>query len=124
MRHSIDQAPLRTQLDSVRTPSQPLRTSANREHPILVILRRAHSETSTKQEGAAAAAEVPPSQYGDGLNGAPSRNYAVTWLWAQSDLLLLRFVELLLEARGLTPDNKKAVRANRIIELMRLLTDE
>ena len=69
-------------------------------------------------------AGVPESQYGDGLNGTQNRHYSVLWLWAQSDLFILKFVERLMEARSLTAENKRAVRAFRMLELIKLLTED
>jgi hypothetical protein len=37
----------------------------------------------------------------------------VTWLWPQSDGFLLRFVELLVAARQLTPESARAARIER-----------
>jgi hypothetical protein len=122
---TMNEPSVRSQLNSIHATSQPPVTATNRrDHPVLLLLRKVHRETDTSQQAGALSAGVPESQYGDGLNGTPNRNYAITWLYAQSDLFVLRFVEGLLEARGLTPDNKRAVRAYRIIELVKLLTED
>ena len=38
--------------------------------------------------------------------------------------MILRFFEVVMEHRGLTPENKRAQRAFRIAELVKLLTEE
>lgn len=91
---------------------------------MLALLRAVHRETDTSQQAGAVTAGVTESQYGDGLNGTQNRHYSVLWLWAQSDLFILKFVERLMEARSLTPENKRAVRAFRMLELIKLITED
>jgi hypothetical protein len=79
-------------------------------------------ETGLKQQAAAATAGVKESQFSSALNG--SGNFAVTWLWTQSDEFLLRFVELLSAARQLTPGAARSARAERVGELVRLLLED
>lgn len=124
MPHTMNEPAVRSQLNSIRATSQGPLSGVNREHPMLVLLRTVHRETETSQQAGALSAGVRESQYGDGLNGAQNRNYAVTWIWGQSDLFVLKFVEGLMAARGLTPENKKAVKAFRMIELIKLLTED
>lgn len=89
---------------------------------VLSIIRQVLAEAGLKQEAAAAAAQVQPSQFSSALHG--KGNFAVTWLWAQSDAFLLRFVDLLIAARALTPAAARARRAARIAELVRLLVED
>ena len=111
-----------TQLNGVQATSRGPLTGVNRGSDVLAIIKRVHAEMQLKQQSAAAQAGVKESQYSTALNG--TGNFGVTWLYAQDDAFLLRFVELLMEARHLTPDNARAVRACRIAELVRLLTED
>lgn len=111
-----------TRLNDVHPSSGGPLIGVNRGHEVLAIIGRVRAELGLKQEGMAAVASVKPSQFSNALNG--SGNFAVTWLWAQDDAFLLRFFELAMEARGLTPENKRAQRAFRIAELVRLLTED
>lgn len=109
------------QLSSIQATSRPpARVVHGRE--MLALVRQAMNETGLKQQAAAAAAGVKESQFSSALNG--SGNFAVTWLWAQSDEFLLRFVELLIAARRLTPESARAARAERVGELVRLLLED
>jgi hypothetical protein len=124
MAATLEKPSVRGQLNSIHATSQGPLTGVNRDHPMLTLLRSVHRETETSQQAGALSAGVKESQYGDGLNGAQNRNYAITWLWGQTDLFVLKFIEKLLEARNLSPENKKAVRVFRILELIKLITEE
>lgn len=124
MPQTITQPSVRSQLNSIHATSQGPLIGVNREHPMLTLLRTVHRETETSQQAGALSAGVKESQYGDGLNGAPNRNYAVTWIWGQSDLFVLKFVERLMEARNLSPDNRKAIKAFRMLELIKLIAED
>jgi len=89
---------------------------------VLVITKQVHHDLGLKQQSAAARAEVKESQYAAALGGVG--NFSLTWLYAQDDVFLLRWIERVMEARMLTPDNRRAVRATRIVELVRLLTED
>jgi hypothetical protein len=104
------------QADSVR------HTDRVNDREVLSIIRQAMAETGLKHQAAAATACVKESQFSSALNG--TGNFAATWLWARSDVVLLRFVELLISARQLTPAAARARRAARIGELVSLLLDE
>ena len=120
MPHTMPKAAGLTHLNTVRATSQGPLIALNSD--VLPIIRRVHAELGLKQEAAAALAHVKPSQYSTAING--TGNFAVTWLWAQDNTFWLRFFELVMEHRGLTPENKRAQRAFRIAELVKLLTEE
>lgn len=122
MSSSMSQRAPLTHLNDVQATSQGPLIGVNRAAEVLAITRRVHHELELKQEAAAAVASVKPSQYSTAINGAG--NYAVTWLYAQNDAFLLRWIERVMEARGLTPENKQAIRACRIVELVKLLTED
>ncbi len=111
-----------SRLNDVQATSQGPLIGVNHGAEVLTLISRVRAELGLKQEGMAGQAGVKPSQFSNALNG--SGNFAVTWLWAQDNAFLLRFFELAMEARGLTPENKRAQRAFRIAELVRLLTEE
>lgn len=111
-----------TQVNSVHATSRGPLTHVNSDAEVLRIIRRVLAEQELKHEAAARSAGVKPSQFSLALNG--TGNFGVTWVYAQSDAFLLRFVELLMETRGLTPENARAVRACRIVELVKLLTED
>lgn len=89
---------------------------------ILPLIRQTLVDVGLKHEAAAAIAGVKASQFSAALNG--TGNFAAAWLWAQDDRFLLRFVENVMDARRLTPENAKEVRRRRIVELVDLLTKE
>lgn len=110
------------QLSEIKATSQGPLIGVNRGAEVLAITRKVHHELQLKQEAAAAQAGAKPSQYSTAING--TGNFALTWLYAQDDAFLLRWIELVMEARMLTPENKKARRACQIAELVRLLTED
>lgn len=89
---------------------------------ILELIRRAHVDVDLKHEAAARAAGVKPSQYSAALNG--HGNFGASWLWAQDDRFLARLLELVSDARQLTPERVSALRRRRIVELIDLLLVE
>lgn len=121
MPRSVEKGDALTDLNSVHAMSHPpLGVVKGRE--LLAIIRQALAETGLKQDAAAAAAQVKESQFSSALNGRG--NFGVTWLWAQPDAFLLRFVDLVIAARGLTPAAARTQRAIRIGELVRLLVED
>lgn len=122
MPQTIAASSTETHLNAVKATSHGPLISLNRNAEVLQLIRRVLAEQELKHEAAAREAGVKPSQFSLALNG--TGNFGVTWLYAQSDAFLLRFVELLMETRGLTPENQRAVRACRIVELVRLLTED
>lgn len=89
---------------------------------ILSLIRQALADVGLKQEAAAAIAGVKPSQFSAALNG--QGNFGATWIWAQDDRFLLRLLELVMDARHLTPASARALRMKRIVELVELLLTE
>lgn len=116
---------LRADLSKVRATSQPPvkshEVSADRAD-LLVLIRDAARDCNLSQKELALNAHCSESELSDALSGR--RNFSATWLWLQPDTFLLRFVELLTAARGLTPAAVREVRAARIAELVRLLLTE
>jgi hypothetical protein len=121
MTQSVEKARPLTAVNSIHAMSHPPLGVVNGRE-LLAIIRQALAETGVKQDAAAAAARVKESQFSSALNGRG--NFGVTWLWAQPDAFLLRFVELLIAARQLTPSASRARRAARVGELVRLLIEE
>ena len=121
MARSVGRPTTLTDLNSVKACSHPPLGVVNGGE-VLGLIRQACDETGLKHHAAAAAANVKASQFSSALNGRG--NFAVTWLWAQPDDFLLRFIELLAASRRLTPDASRARRAARIGELVTLLLDE
>lgn len=122
MASTLTQPDALTRLNAVQATSGKPLTGLNRGADILGVIRRVHGEMGVKQQYAAARAGVKESQYSAALSGAG--NFSVVWLFAQDLPFLLRFVELAMEQYGLDGTNRKAQRATRIMELIRLLTDE
>ncbi len=112
---------LRARLDEVRATSQPPAKVSERAD-LLGLIRSAAADCNLSQKALAINAGCSESELSDGLSGR--RNFAAAWIWSQPDTFLLRFVELMTEARGLTPAAVREVRANRIAELIRLLLVE
>lgn len=121
MSRSVEKGDLLTDLNSVHALSHPPLGVVNGGE-VLAIIRQALAETGLKQDAAAAAAHVKASQFSSALNGRG--NFGVTWLWAQPDAFLRRFVDLVIAARGLTPAAARSQRAARIGELVRLLVED
>lgn len=111
-----------SRLNSIQATSAKPLSRVNSGAEVLRLTREVHHEVGLKQQAAAVLAEAKESQYSAALNGA-GVNYALTWLYAQDDAFLLRWIEKVMEHRGLTPENRQAVRAFRIVELVRLLTE-
>ena len=121
MPRSVENTVALTALNSIHATSHPPLGVVNGSE-VLGLIRQTCAETGLKHQAAAAAARVKESQFSAALNGRG--NFAVTWLWAQPDAFLLRFVELLTTARGLTADSSRKQRAARIGELVTLLIEE
>lgn len=122
MANTMRQPQTLTQLDSIRaTQGGPL-IDVDRGAEILAILRRTHGELGYKQEVAASRSHLKPQQYSAAING--NGHYSIVWLFQQELPFILRVLELAMEHFGLDATNRKAVRALRILELTRLLTDD
>jgi len=121
MPQTMAQSASLTQLDSIKATSRGPLIDVEAA-TVLGIVQRVHAELRVKQEYAAMRARVKPQQYSAALNG--TGNFSIVWLFAQEPAFLLRWFELAMEAYGLDPTNAKAVRALRILELFRLLTED
>ena len=107
----------------IRATASKHRTEPKRKE-ILPVIRRAASAVGLSQKAMAQSAECPESEISDALNDRENRRFDAEWLWRQDDAFLLRFVEEVMEARKLTPENVRAIRRKRIIELIELLLVE
>lgn len=115
---------LRSDLSAVRTRSAKARIDANpvEQSTVVALVKQAASETGLSQKTMALNAGVPESTISDALN--QRRNFSAEWWWAQPDTFLLRFLELVMDARHLTPESASATRKARIAELVTLLLTE
>jgi hypothetical protein len=115
---------MRSQLNGLRATEAKGRIPANQVEltALLPLIRQAMRETDLSQKAMALNAGQPESVISDGLNGR--RNFAAEWWWAQPDTFLIRFLDLVTEARQLTPEHVSAVRRRRIVELIDLLLTE
>lgn len=111
---------LRSRLDGVRTKTIKAQIDPNSKE-ILPVIRRAMAKTGTSQKAFAIAARCTESELSEALNGREGRRFDADWLWRQDDAFVLAFLDEVTEARGLTPENKDAIRRHRIIELIELL---
>lgn len=114
---------LRTRLGDFGATSPLGQIDPNRKE-ILAIIRRAKDAVGLSQKAMAIAAGVSESELSEALHGRANRRFDAEWLWRQDDLFLLKFVELLMDARALTPENAAAVRRQRIVQLVELLLQE
>lgn len=112
----------RTHLNSIQATSHGPLIGVNSGSEVLGIVKRVHSEMGVKLGTAASLASVKESQYCAALNG--TGNFSIVWLFSQELPFVLRFMELAMEQFGLDATNRKAVRALRILELTRLLTED
>lgn len=122
MPQTMPQSDALTRLNAVQATAKGPLTHVHSGHDILGIVQRVHHELRVKQQYAAGRAGVKESQYSAALHG--SGNFSIVWLFGQEPAFLLRWFELAMEHYGLDATNKRAVRANRILELMRLLTED
>jgi hypothetical protein len=115
---------VRSQLNTLRGTPAKARIAANPldGSGLLPLLKQAIRETGMSQKELALNADVPESVVSEALSGR--RHFAAEWWWAQPDRFLLRFLELVTEARQLTPENRAAIRRRRIVELIELLLAE
>lgn len=91
---------------------------------ILSVIRRAMAECTLSQKAMALNAGCPESELSEALNGRDNRRFDAQWLWRQDDTFLLRFLELVMEVRELTPADARRVHIQRIKELIGLLLTE
>ncbi|MCR4331554.1 MAG: hypothetical protein NUV34_02435 [Sulfuricaulis sp.] len=88
------------------------------------LIRAAMAETGTSQKQLAINAEQSEAVISDALNPHGTRHFAAEWLFDQEDAFLLAVVEKLMLVRGLTPQSKREVAAERISQLVKLLISE
>jgi hypothetical protein len=128
MASSVSKPDLRTQLNSVRghsvkvsEPSQGMRTNANRAE-FLRLIRLSMKDAGMSQKEMAINAGCTESQLADGLNGV--RNFSADWLWEQPNSFWLKLRDHVDAAKGLTVENRRALAAERIGELVKLLIEQ
>jgi hypothetical protein len=113
----------RVSLEHVRATSHPpVKASELDRREVLRLIQQTRLDTGMSQKELALNADVTESEMSEALSGA--RRFSAEWLWMQPDRFLLKFVDLLMDARHLTPENVRAVRASRIKELIGLLLEE
>jgi hypothetical protein len=120
MRRATDRTPaesLRSDLQSVRTPSQPLRIDAKSE--FLAAINETRVGMGLSIEAMAINAGCPLSSMSDALAGKDGRNFAGPWLLAQGDAFVARFNEIVSRRRGgLTEAQQDAIEAEQIGRLV------
>lgn len=136
MRNSLHGAAVRTHQNSVRSRldemkpspakvlmrSEPVRTGQNDDGKaeILALIEEARIAARLSQKEMQITAGANKGAYSEALNGERG-NYAVQWLWAQPDAFWIEFIRLVQERKGLTPETRRTVQAQRIGELVSLL---
>jgi len=114
---------VRARLAGIRAKDARVRIDPNQKE-VLGCIRRAMSTRGLSQKAFAITARCTESELSDALNGRDNRRFDVEWVWRQDDDFVIAFLDEVTAARGLTPENKSAVRRRRIIELIDLLLQE
>ncbi|HXI99499.1 MAG TPA: helix-turn-helix transcriptional regulator [Gemmatimonadaceae bacterium] len=131
MTPTLPNEPLRTPLNSLRCRPAKARIDANSSAGIersetrrefVSLIRRAMKSADMSQKAFALNAGIPESVLSDGFNGV--RNFSADWLWFQPNAFWIELRNEIDTAKGLTTDNARAIRAERIGELVRLLIQE
>ena len=87
-------------------------------------MRRAMAKTSLSAKAFCLDAGCTESEFSEAINAKPGRRFEVDWLWRQDDAFVIAFLDEVTETRGLTPENKHAIRRARIVELINLLLQD
>jgi hypothetical protein len=82
------------------------------------------AKTSLSAKAFCIDAECTESEFSEAINARPGRRFEVEWLWKQDDAFIIAFLDEVTEARGLTPENRNAIRRARIVELINLLLQD
>ena len=85
-------------------------------------LREAMRLTGATQKAMAISADIEESNLSAGLKG-DERRFDIDWLTAQDDAFLVAWIDAVMQMRGLTRETRAAIRAQRIGELVQLLTE-
>lgn len=116
--------PAREQLDGVRAGSSMLRMSAKTDRASVIrLLLAVKQKTGTPSKVIAANAEQSESVISESLSMTGTRNFTLEWLCDQDDVFVLAFVESLMQARGITPESKRAAIAEDIGRLVTRLLE-
>jgi hypothetical protein len=91
---------------------------------MLGCIRRAMGKTGTSGKVFALSAGIPESEFSEAINARPGRRFDVEWLWKQDDAFVVAVLDEVTETRGLTPENRNAIRRARIVELINLLLQD
>lgn len=78
--------------------------------------------TGATQKSMAIEADVPEPNLSAGMKG-DDRKFDIDWLTAQDDAFLVAWIDTVMRLRGLTRETRAAIRAQRIGELVQLLTE-
>jgi hypothetical protein len=110
-------------LDAIRPNGRSARIDPNATE-ILAVVRRAMARTSLSAKAFCIAAACTESEFSEAINGKRGRRFEIAWLWKQADDFIVAFLDEVTETRGLTPENRHAIRRARIIELINLLLQD
>lgn len=117
--------PLRSDLSGLRAGSHMARMAVkDRREQVIELVREVMADTGTSQKALALQAGQPESVVCDALSPTGSRNLAAEWLLDQPDAFLLALLDKIRAARGLTEESRRAAKAARIGELVKLLVEE
>lgn len=122
----------RADLDAIRAGSANLRMDSDRvridpnqddKAEFLAVCEEARIKCGLSKKEMAITARVTESTFNEAWSGKRG-NVAIQWLWSQGDGYMATLIELVAERRGLSAENNRAVRAERIGELVRLLVEQ
>ncbi len=114
---------IRARLGEIRTKAVKAQIDPNAKE-ILPVIRRAMAKTGLSQKAMALTARCAESELSEALNGRDGRRFDADWLWRQDDAFVVAFLDEVTATRGLTPENKDAIRRARIVELIGLLLQD
>jgi DNA-binding phage protein len=115
---------MRSQVNSVNSPSQPAETLTKSDRAAVVALvREAMARVGLSQKAMAANAEIAESVLSDALAPHGTRHLAMAWLLDQDDEFLVVLLDRITVARGLTDQSRRDAKAARVSELVRLILE-
>lgn len=118
-----DSDDVRARLGAIRSKQAKAQIDPNLKE-ILPVIRRAMGKTGLSQKAMAIAARCTESELSEALNGRDGRRFDADWIWRQDDTFVVAFLDEVTETRGLTPENRNAIRRARIVELIGLLLQD
>lgn len=112
-------------LDGIRAGSSMLRMTAKTDRASVIrLLLDAKRDAGVSQQAIALNAEQTESVISESLSMTGKRNFTLEWFCDQDDAFIVKFVEHLFSARGITRESKRQVAIDRMKELFGLLVDE